>query len=318
LTAPVLKTGRVKALVGSNPTLSANLNLALESCTTTCDPTRKRRHSVNPSRIISVFLVSVLVAELAGCVTSPTGRNQILLNSEAQMAQMGRTAFADIQSKTPRSVSTGRTGYVRCVASAVTAILSPQELRPIAVDRWEVDLFEDATANAFALPGGKIGVNTGLLDVAVTPGQLAAVLGHEVSHVLARHGNERISLSTLAQSGMVAAQIMLGADTPEKQSLFGLLGLGVQYGVLMPFGREQESEADEIGILLMARAGFDPRESVALWQNMARMSGGQAPPEFMSTHPSHTTRIARLKAAMPVALRFYEQARASGLRPSCR
>jgi predicted Zn-dependent protease len=152
----------------------------------------------------------------------------------------------------------------------------------------------------------------------VTPSQLATVLGHEVSHVLARHGNERVSQSALAQSGMLFAQILIGADTPEKQELFGLLGLGMQYGVLMPFSRAQESEADEIGILLMARAGFDPRESVVLWQNMARASGGQSPPEFMSTHPSHSTRIRRLEAAMPVALRFYEQAVATGHRPDCR
>jgi predicted Zn-dependent protease len=237
--------------------------------------------------------------------------------SEAQMAEMGRAAFTDMQSRTPRSVNSRQTTYVRCVANSIIAILTPPELRPIAVDRWEIELFADPTANAFALPGGKIGVHTGLLGVAVTQSQLATVLGHEVSHVLARHGNERVSQSALAQSGMTLAQILVGADTPEKEQLFGLLGLGMQYGVLMPFSRAQESEADEIGILLMARAGFDPRESVALWQNMARASGGQSPPEFMSTHPSHSTRIRRLEAAMPVALRFYEQAVEAGRRPNC-
>jgi predicted Zn-dependent protease len=258
-----------------------------------------------------------LVAFMA-CATSPTGRRQLLMMSEAQMAEMGRAAFTDMQSRTPRSLDSRQTSYVRCVANAIIAILTPSELRPIAVDRWEIELFADPTANAFALPGGKIGVHTGLLGVAVTQGQLATVLGHEVSHVLARHGNERVSQSALAQSGMLFAQILLGADSPEKEQLFGLLGLGMQYGVLMPFGRAQESEADEIGILLMARAGFDPRESVALWQNMARGSGGPSPPEFMSTHPSHSTRIRRLEAAMPVALRFYEQAVAAGRRPNCR
>jgi predicted Zn-dependent protease len=252
------------------------------------------------------------------CATSPTGRRQLLVMSEAQMAEMGRAAFSDMQSRTPRSVNSRQTNYVRCVANAIIEILTPLELRPIAVDLWEIELFADPTANAFALPGGKIGVHTGLLGVAVTQSQLATVLGHEVSHVLARHGNERVSQSTLAQSGMLFAQILVGADTQEKQELFGLLGLGMQYGVLMPFSRAQESEADEIGILLMARAGFDPRESVVLWQNMARASGGQSPPEFMSTHPSHSTRIGRLEAAVPVALRFYEQAIAAGHRPNCR
>ena len=267
--------------------------------------------------IVLVLFVLVLVMATA-CATSPTGRSQLLMMSEAQMSEMGRAAFTDMQSQTPRSLNSRQTIYVRCVAKAIIEILAPPELRPIAVDLWEIELFADPTANAFALPGGKIGVHTGLLGVAVTPAQLATVLGHEVSHVLARHGNERVSQSTLAQSGMLFAQILIGADTPEKQELFGLLGLGMQYGVLMPFSRAQESEADEIGILLMARAGFDPRESVALWKNMARASGGRAPPEFMSTHPSHTTRIKRLEAAMPVALRFYEQAVAAGHRPVCK
>jgi predicted Zn-dependent protease len=266
----------------------------------------------------SILLVLFFLVAFMACATSPTGRRQFLMMSEAQMAEMGRAAFTDMQSRTPRSLDSRQTSYVRCVANAIIAILTPSELRPIAVDRWEIELFADPTANAFALPGGKIGVHTGLLGVAVTQGQLATVLGHEVSHVLARHGNERVSQSALAQSGMAAAQILLGADTPEKEQLFGLLGLGMQYGVLMPFGRAQESEADEIGILLLARAGFNPRESVTLWQNMARGSGGPSPPEFMSTHPSHSTRIRRLEAAMPVALRFYEQAVAAGRRPNCR
>lgn len=266
----------------------------------------------------NILLVLFFLVAFMACATSPTGRRQLLMMSEAQMAEMGRAAFTDMQSRTPRSLDSRQTSYVRCVANAIIAILTPSELRPIAVDRWEIELFADPTANAFALPGGKIGVHTGLLGVAVTQGQLATVLGHEVSHVLARHGNERVSQSALAQSGMLFAQILLGADSPEKEQLFGLLGLGMQYGVLMPFGRAQESEADEIGILLMARAGFDPRESVALWQNMARGSGGPSPPEFMSTHPSHSTRIRRLEAAMPVALRFYEQAVAAGRRPNCR
>jgi predicted Zn-dependent protease len=265
-----------------------------------------------------LVLVVFLIMLATGCVTSPTGRSQFLMNSEVEMAQMGSAAFIDMQSKTPRSVNTEQTAYVRCVAGAITEILTPEELRPVAVDRWEVELFEDPTANAFALPGGKMGVHTGLLEVAVTPAQLSAVLGHEVGHVLARHGNERVSQSTIVQSGMAAAQIMVGADTLEKQQLFGALGLGMQYGLLMPFGRAQESEADEIGIALMARAGFDPRESVVLWQNMALASRGQSPPEFLSTHPSHATRISQLETAMPSARELYEQAVADGRRPNCR
>ena len=268
--------------------------------------------------ILLVLIALSLLVGVVGCATSPTGRTQFLLNSEVQMAEMGRAAFADLQTKKPVSTNPRQVGYVRCVANAITSVLRPEELRPLGVTRWDVEVFEDQTANAFALPGGKIGVNTGLLDVAVTPAQLAAVLGHEVGHVLARHGNERVSQSTVVQSGMAIAQVIVGADTPAKQQLFGALGLGLQYGVLMPFSRTQESEADEIGVELMARAGFDPRESITLWQNMSRASSGQAPPELLSTHPSNATRIRRLQEAMSKALPLYQQAVAAGRRPNCR
>lgn len=144
------------------------------------------------------------------------------------------------------------------------------------------------------------------------------MLGHEVGHVLAQHGNARMSNSQLAQTGMSIASVFAGSDPAQQQQMMGLLGAGVQYGVLMPFGRGDESEADVIGLQLMARAGFDPRQSVPLWQNMGRASGGAAPPEFMSTHPSHTTRIAELQAQMSEVLPLYERARASGRKPNCR
>lgn len=274
----------------------------------------RSKHSLRVARIVVVL--ALLVGPL-GCATSPTGRTQFLLNSETQMAEMGRAAFADLESKKPLSTDPREVGYVRCVANAITSVLRPDELRPLGVTRWEVEVFEDPTANAFALPGGKIGVHTGLLDVARSPAQLAAVLGHEVGHVLARHSNERVSQTTVVQSGMAIAQVLVGADTPAKQQLFGALGLGLQYGVLMPFSRTQESEADEIGIELMARAGFDPRESALLWQNMSRASAGQAPPEFLSTHPSHATRIRRLQELVPKMMPIYERAIATGHRPNC-
>lgn len=265
------------------------------------------------SSIVSTLAILVALA----CATSPTGRSQLLLISEAEMAQMGEAAFTDLQAETPRSKNAADEAYVRCVAKAITGILQPDELRPIAVTSWEVELFEDPTANAFALPGGKIGVHTGLLEVARTRGQLATVLGHEVGHVIARHGNERVSQSSLVQSGLSAVQVMLGTDTAGKQQLMGALGVGAQYGVLMPFGRDQESEADEIGLNLMARAGFDPYESVKLWQNMAQASAGQAPPEFMSTHPSHQTRISHLESLIPAAVEVQQQAMVSGRKPTC-
>jgi predicted Zn-dependent protease len=268
-------------------------------------------------RIRIVALVFVAFAVALGCATSLTGQQQLLLFPESQMASMGATAFTDMRSKTPRSSNTAQTTYVRCVANAITQVVAPEQMRAVSVSSWEVEVFEDKTANAFALPGGKIGVHTGLLSVAKTPGQLAAVLGHEVGHVLDRHSNARVSQTTLAQTGMQLGAILLGATTPEKQALMGALGLGVQYGVLMPFGRGQESAADQIGIELMAKAGFDPNESVRLWENMAR-AGGPAPPEFMSTHPSSATRISRLQSLVPQMMPIYQQAQAAGRRPACK
>jgi predicted Zn-dependent protease len=275
--------------------------------------------SLSPLRIPSRLLgVTIFAAMVIACATSPTGRTQLLLMDRVQMADMGKAAFVQMQGEVPKSNDAAKTGYVRCVANAIVSILTPTDLRGLPVSEWEVELFDDESANAFALPGGRIGVNTGLLDVAVTPDQLATVLGHEVGHVLAQHGNARVSNSQLAQTGMSLASVFIGGETAQQQQLMGLLGMGVEFGVLKPFGRADESEADIIGLKLMARAGFDPRQSIPLWQNMARASAGQAPPEFMSTHPSHATRITELQAQMSEALPLYEQARASGRRPDCR
>jgi predicted Zn-dependent protease len=180
---------------------------------------------------------------------------------------------------------------------------------------WEVRVFDDKTVNAFALPGGKIGVYKGLLGVAKTPDQLAAVMGHEVGHVLAHHGNERVSQSfAVSQTLALLEQWMAANNTAHREKAMGLLGLGSQVGVLLPFSRLHESEADEIGLQLMAKAGFDPRQSVKLWQNMSK-AGGKAPPEFLSTHPAHETRIERLQASMAAAMKHY---RAVKSKPVCR
>lgn len=267
--------------------------------------------------IFACLAIALAAVVALGCVTSMTGRQQLLIYSESQMAQMGAAAFTDLQSKTPRSSNSKQVTYVRCVTNAITAVVPPERMRVVSVTGWEVELFDEDSANAFALPGGKIGVHTGLLKVATTPGQLAAVLGHEVGHVLDRHGNARVSSGALAEMGMQFGSILLGAETPQKQALMGALGAGVQYGALMPFSRGQESDADLIGVELMARAGFDPNESVTLWQNMGR-AGGAAPPEFLSTHPSSTTRISQLQAAIPKVMPLYQQAQAAGRRPSCR
>ncbi|WP_372694388.1 M48 family metallopeptidase [Immundisolibacter sp.] len=255
------------------------------------------------------LLLSVMI--VAACATSPLGRSQLQLFSDTEVAQMGLAAYDEIRKKEPVESDPRVNAYVRCVARAITAVV------PSTGQAWEVTVFRDESANAFALPGGKIGVNTGLLKVATNQHQLATVVGHEVAHVLARHSGERLSNQTLVGTGLQAVQAIGGSMTPAKQQLMGLLGVGAQVGVLLPFSRTQESEADLLGLDLMARAGFDPRQSVALWQNMARTNGG-GPPEFLSTHPSPGGRIEALQGRLPQAVSLYEQARAQGRQPACR
>lgn len=260
------------------------------------------------------LLVAIAGAALlvAACATSPLGRSQLMLFPEAEIAQMGVAAFNDIQKQTPVSGDAQVNGYVRCVADHVL-----RAMPGVNPADWEVKVFEDDAANAFALPGRKIGVFRGLLNVAENQHQLATVIGHEIAHVTARHSNERVSTTFVTQSGLQLAQVAAGADSPMKQQLFGLLGVGAQVGVLLPFNRAQEAEADLVGLEYMARAGFDPRESVRLWQNM-EAQGGARPPEFLSTHPSSGRRITELNARMGDYLPLYQQARAAGRVPDCR
>lgn len=255
-------------------------------------------------------LVAGLAAMLAvACATSPTGRKTIRLMGADQMDAMGVEAYQQLKQEQPISKDKRATAYVQCVSQAITAVVGGQ---------WEVTLFEDDSANAFALPGGKIGVHTGLLKVAANQSQLAAVMGHEVGHVLAQHSNERASASTLANVGLTVVDAVAGAYGPAtQQTAMSLLGLGTQVGLLLPFSRAHESEADIMGLEIMAKAGFDPRESVSLWQNMASQGGG-SPPEFLSTHPSHSTRIADLQAGIPAVMSDYQAVQRSGRAPKCR
>lgn len=257
-------------------------------------------------------LAAMLTLLIGACAKSPTGRRQLHLFPDSEMSAMGAAAFTEMKSQTPLCKDPQVNNYVRCVADAVTRALKLSE----GPRSWEVVVFEDPQANAFALPGGKIGVYTGLLKVATTQDQLATVIGHEVAHVLAEHGNERMSTSFATEAGLQAAQIFAGSSENTQRAL-AVLGVGAQVGVLLPFSRAQESEADVLGLDLMARAGFDPAQSVSLWQNMARLSAGQ-PPEFLSTHPSHGSRIKDLSARVPGAQRIRGDAQRRGANPHCR
>ena len=256
-------------------------------------------------------LLAAAALLLAACVASPLGRQRLLLFPEAEIAQLGVASFDKMKREMPLARDPVLESRARCVAAAVVAQLGAGSARG-----WEVVVFRDDSPNAFALPGGKIGVNSGLFAVARSQDQLATVIGHEVAHVVAQHSNERVSTGFAAQSGLQLVLAISGAPGAKQSQLLALLGLGAQVGILLPYGREQEREADLIGLDLMADAGFDPRESIALWQNMAQ-AGGAAPPEFLSTHPSHGTRMQDLAQRMPRALSRSEEARRRGVRPAC-
>lgn len=251
--------------------------------------------------LLAAVTVVTTVAATA-CATSPLGRRQLMLVSQSQVTEMGVASYREMQTKLPATKDARTSNYVNCVARQITAEVGGNQA-------WEVTVFESKDVNAFALPGGKIGVYTGLLKAATTQDQLGAVIGHEIAHVLANHSAERLSDSMAAGLGAQVAGIATGVDP----QLFEMAG---NVFFVLPFSRAHESEADLLGLDLMAKAGFDPRQSIPLWQNMSRL-GGNKPAEFMSTHPSDETRIRNLSERLNVAMPLYEQAQASGKRPQC-
>lgn len=257
------------------------------------------------ARLLS--LLTILVFLLQGCATSPLGRSQLLMENEDSLAASALQEYKKMQHDVPISKNKALTNYVNCVVKSLT--------QEVVGDNWEVTLFESDEVNAFALPGGKIGVYTGILSVANNQDRLAAVVGHEISHVLAHHANERISAATLANVGMVALTIA-GSNNQNVQLGAAALGLGLQYGVIMPYSRTHETEADLLGLDIMAKAGFDPREAVKLWQDMKARNKKEIP-EWMSTHPSDDTRIAQLREREYDALELMKAAHTAGKKPHC-
>jgi predicted Zn-dependent protease len=266
------------------------------------------------TRLVRILIMLVSIAGMAGCETNPyTGRSQLLMTSVDQEMQMGAQAYGQVkhdpkihQSQDPREVEP-----VRRVAARIIEAAKRSKYAEMAKQfQWEVTVIkDDKTMNAFALPGGKIAVYTGIFPVAKTEAGLAAVLGHEVTHALARHGAERMSQGQLTNAALQVLEAAAGAaggNAMLGQVTMAALGAGAQVGVLLPFSRKHESEADYIGILLAADAGYDPRESVHLWERMEQMSGGKGPAEFLSTHPGHETRIEQLKKWMPEAMVIYQ------------
>ncbi len=245
------------------------------------------------SPILLAISMTFAAAILAACSSAPvTGRQQLVLMSSSEAAGMGRDAYRQILQEKGISSNQQQTAMMKRAGERIAAA------NGMAGQHWEFNLINDDTPNAFALPGGYVGVNTGLFQVVRNEDQLAAVMGHEIAHVVARHPEERISREALVGTGAA----VLGAAAPD---LAGLASSAATLGLILPFSREQESEADVIGLQYMARAGYNPRAAVQVWQNFAAASSGE-PPAFLSTHPSHGDRIARLQEQMPEAMTIYE------------
>lgn len=245
----------------------------------------------------------VAAAVVTACETVPyTGRSQLQLMSPDQERQLGAQAYQQTLAKARLSSDAAASEMVTRVGSRIAAVAGHPEYT------WEYRLIQDdKQVNAFALPGGKVAVYTGILPITRDENGLAAVLGHEIGHVIARHGGERVSQQMLVNVGLETTMAALSRGNPATvQAVASLLGAGATVGVLLPWGRAQESEADHLGRILMAKAGYDPHAARDLWVRMAAASKGSGkPPEFLSTHPSEPTRIRQIEAWMPEVMQYY-------------
>jgi predicted Zn-dependent protease len=270
--------------------------------------------SMKAKALLLSVAISVAISACA-TTTSPPGRQQVVgAVSEAQLAALGTQAFAEAKAKTPQSRDSRQTTYVRCVVTSIVRQLSPEWQR---LD-WEVALFENPETNAWALPGGKVGVYTGIFKVARNQDQLAAVIAHEIGHVVSHHHNERITRQMNTQTGLGIIGALLGSRYGEGvgNTVQQVGGAAAQGLFLLPNSRVQESEADVVGQQLMAKAGYDPEGAVTLWQNMAA-AGGSRPPEWLSTHPDPSSRLRELKQRADGLRPVMQAARAAGNTPHC-
>jgi predicted Zn-dependent protease len=252
--------------------------------------------------LLALFLFPLLTA----CPKVPvTGRRSLVLVPESQEIALGLQAYQEILKQSKLSTDPEATAMVRRVGERLAKVSDRPDYQ------WEYNLIDDPkTQNAFCLPGGKVAVYSGLLPITKNEAGLAVVLGHEIAHAIAKHGAERMSEQLLLTAGEVSLAVAMRNKPRETQQVFATAyGLGAGLGVVLPFGRYQESEADRIGLIYMAKAGYDPRESLEFWKRMSEQAEGRQPPEFLSTHPSHGTRVKNLQKWMPDALREYEKAK---------
>jgi predicted Zn-dependent protease len=259
---------------------------------------------------IVIVLVSSFLA--LSCSSVPiTGRSQLSLVSDSEMMSMSYQEYDKFLKENKLSTDKQATEMVRRVGLKIqkgveTYFATKEMSQQLEGYKWEFNLVESKDVNAWCMPGGKVVVYTGILPVTKTEAGLAVVMGHEIAHAVARHGAERMSQEMLAQMGAVALDAALAKKSAQTKSIWmSAYGIGAQYGALLPYSRTHESEADQLGLYFMAMAGYDPHEAVSFWERMAQTGGG-SPPEFMSTHPAHETRIDDLKKLLPEAMTYYQ------------
>lgn len=262
---------------------------------------------------LALILISAL---LAGCALNlVTGRNQLSLVSESELQLMATSQYSAflaehkvLSSGNKQAAMVDRVGAR--ISNAITKYYNGQGQQSVIEGyKWEFNTIEDKAANAWCMPGGKVVVYTGLLPITQTEAALAIVVGHEIAHAVAKHGSERMSQAMMQQLGGMALQVALSQKPQETQNLFmQAYGVGSQIGAVLPWSRQQETEADQYGLIFAAMAGYNPQEAIPFWERMSN-AGGESPPEFLSTHPSDETRIRKLKQFMPEAMKYYNQAK---------
>lgn len=257
------------------------------------------------------ILALIIIVAILACATAPlTGRKQLLLIPDSELNAMSFQQYSDFLSSHKLSNNKQETAMVKRVGTRIEKAVEQYFAQQGKSSRlngyeWEFNLVEDSAVNAWCMPGGKVVVYTGILPVTQNEAGLAVVLGHEIAHAVANHGNERMSQGLITQLGGLALSKALETKKKETQNLFlTAYGVGATVGVLLPYSRAQESEADHLGLIFMAMAGYNPNDAVTFWERMAADKSG-APPEFLSTHPSDETRIRKIKEALPEAMKYY-------------
>ncbi len=266
-------------------------------------------------RYVFLSVLSVVFLFAAACSTVPiTGRSQFNIIPDDTMLSMSLQQYDQFLQQSRLSADSGNTAMVknvgRRIADAVERYMAQNNMTAeLGSYQWEFNLVQDDQINAWCMPGGKVVVYTGILPITQDETGLAVVMGHEIAHAVAEHGNERMSQQLALQMGGQALSTALSTQPAQTQQLWmSVFGAGAQYGFLLPYGRVQETEADELGLIFMAMAGYDPRAAVGFWQRMAAQKGGASPPEFLSTHPSDESRIQKIQELIPQVMPYYRQA----------